>query len=695
MGARPHVAALSISTLPWAVGVYCAVLGAMLLVVPHQFADLWGPIASSKTTFVAIASLVGGVGLLATAVFSPSWRSIRRAHLVAGAALLVVAGSSLRATGLAAAAFHAALGLGTLLGAWWGAPPGDEDARTRPDAFAILIGVASSVFAGVALFSIVRHGSTAAIVAGVALVIAGIGFAATPFIRALHHRSLLHHGLLAFALLALAATWSLPRRSWIELTITIGFGLLVALLPRIRPWFHSHRPPQLRQRVALTLGLAAAAPLVAAITVASQREEAFVEQEELRREQLLAGQIAHETAEYVESYREAVRALAGKPQLLDVAPEQQHELLQSFAAAFPDVLVFALTDARGNITARSDDLPPFSLNDRQLFEAAKAAGTAAQTVVLLPTDPAPQIRLAAAVRDAALEFKGTVSVVMEPKHLQALLQRAWPGEKGRMYLVDDRGRVVLDPRPDGFATLADRATAPPVAAFLENPFAAGSGRFHYGSRVWYAAFTSLPHLSCGVIVERPADLVLAAAHAGRELAFGILLVAIALAAVLGLLTADRLCAPLDALTRAARRLTAGDATAQLPTSPVMEIESLSLAFGAMRESLLARTAERERAESALRASEERLRMLIEGVRDYAIFMTDRSGEILVWNAAADGVMGYRADQIVGQSFTKLYPAEAVTSGEPEQHSRPRATSTASRARAGACGTTGRASGPTP
>ncbi len=67
----------------------------------------------------------------------------------------------------------------------------------------------------------------------------------------------------------------------------------------------------------------------------------------------------------------------------------------------------------------------------------------------------------------------------------------------------------------------------------------------------------------------------------------------------------------------------------------------------------------------LQRSEERFRLLVESVRDYAIFMLDTDGRVLTWNAGAQRFKGYRADEIIGQHFSRFYPAEALASGLPE------------------------------
>jgi PAS domain S-box-containing protein len=66
----------------------------------------------------------------------------------------------------------------------------------------------------------------------------------------------------------------------------------------------------------------------------------------------------------------------------------------------------------------------------------------------------------------------------------------------------------------------------------------------------------------------------------------------------------------------------------------------------------------------LRQSEERFRLLVEGVRDYAIFMLDPDGHILTWNAGAERFKGYCADEIIGSHFSRFYPPEALARGLP-------------------------------
>ncbi|HEU4564056.1 MAG TPA: PAS domain-containing sensor histidine kinase [Gemmatimonadaceae bacterium] len=76
--------------------------------------------------------------------------------------------------------------------------------------------------------------------------------------------------------------------------------------------------------------------------------------------------------------------------------------------------------------------------------------------------------------------------------------------------------------------------------------------------------------------------------------------------------------------------------------------------------------ERRMAEEAMRQNEERFRLLVERVRDYAIFMLDPDGRIASWNAGAEAINGYHEQEIIGRHFSVFYTAEDVASGKPRR-----------------------------
>jgi PAS domain S-box-containing protein len=64
--------------------------------------------------------------------------------------------------------------------------------------------------------------------------------------------------------------------------------------------------------------------------------------------------------------------------------------------------------------------------------------------------------------------------------------------------------------------------------------------------------------------------------------------------------------------------------------------------------------------------EERFRLMVESVKDYAILMLDSEGRVVSWNKGAERINGYRAEEIINQHFSRFYMQEDIQSGKPER-----------------------------
>jgi PAS domain S-box-containing protein len=88
--------------------------------------------------------------------------------------------------------------------------------------------------------------------------------------------------------------------------------------------------------------------------------------------------------------------------------------------------------------------------------------------------------------------------------------------------------------------------------------------------------------------------------------------------------------------------------------------------GVLISSAIRDISERKRADDLLKQSEEGFRLLVECVRDYAIFSLTSDGRVASWNQGAERIKGYRADEIIGRHFSCFYPESDVRAGKPEQ-----------------------------
>jgi len=88
------------------------------------------------------------------------------------------------------------------------------------------------------------------------------------------------------------------------------------------------------------------------------------------------------------------------------------------------------------------------------------------------------------------------------------------------------------------------------------------------------------------------------------------------------------------------------------------IHELSHAMSELQSRVLERT-------RMLSESEQRFRLMVESVVDYAIFMLDSDGRVASWNAGAQRILGYSADEIVGESISQFYSREELERGKPQ------------------------------
>ena len=82
--------------------------------------------------------------------------------------------------------------------------------------------------------------------------------------------------------------------------------------------------------------------------------------------------------------------------------------------------------------------------------------------------------------------------------------------------------------------------------------------------------------------------------------------------------------------------------------------------------------ERKQAEQSLYLSQEELRLLVQSVTDYAIYMVDPEGRVASWNAGAQRIKGYAAEEIIGRHFSDFYTAADRDAGEPQRPRLPEA-----------------------
>ncbi|MGA2534875.1 MAG: sigma 54-interacting transcriptional regulator [Terracidiphilus sp.] len=96
------------------------------------------------------------------------------------------------------------------------------------------------------------------------------------------------------------------------------------------------------------------------------------------------------------------------------------------------------------------------------------------------------------------------------------------------------------------------------------------------------------------------------------------------------------------------------------------LKPLKEASGTLVLSIVRDTTEQHQAQEALRRTDLQLRSLVEGVRDYAIYLLDPEGYVMTWNPGAERIKGYAQEEILGLHFSRFFIQEDVERGKPAE-----------------------------
>ncbi len=596
-------AGLSVDTLQWSLGLLCAGIGAFMLVAPHQFESPPYAFLLSYLPVWGLLGLAAGIALLSVPVTRPGPAATAVIQGIVGMALLGLALGFARAGGWTGFFFYLSLGVGTPF-AW--ERPGTRRARAPAllsgDVLALLLGIGATL-AGLSVLvkGAPGFGSYQGSYQQQRMLIpyfGGIWLVTGPLLvraqlRPLSRRAkAISHLLGGLSLLSFGLLVALPGRAWTGIGIYCGLGLVVTLLPWLRPLLAEVDSAALRTRLSLALALATSVTLILAVAVVTDAEERLAADQVRQMQKVEADSIAQNIADYLDfniARTSAVAALAGRVPM-EAGPQSQ--FLERTRGLYPDVTAFAAASLTGEPLAQTGDLPLDRRTWRRLASEIRRQTEPLLVLRFSRLSGRPLLLLTAGVPGTDGRLAGILLTAFDTTPLSRRIDR--PGS--RVTLADGRGQVI--------ATL-DKAErpVPPLPFHWDGAVLAGRPLQADAS---LAAFASIPRIGWAVAVERPRAAALAGVRRGRDMAFVLLLVCAGLAALAGIVTGRRIAHPLGTLADAVDQLTAGNSNAPVPASAISEVARLAAAFRELRDRLVARTAESERLAAELLARAEAL-----------------------------------------------------------------------------------------
>jgi PAS domain S-box-containing protein len=639
-----------------AVGLLCLLLGALMLVAPHKFEGATYNAVRLTMPVIGVALITGGMMLVGTMVLGVGRLVFIAAHLLAAAPLVVLV------VGLASSgAWQVAILL--LVPAAWivrtAARPPDRSGASLSDgqSLALMLGVQAVSSGAAALVAASWAGGSPRLFTPVGIfsllfVLGGALLVATQLTRLAGTRAAyVVKILLGVVFLGYTILICVPAEATIA---TLNFGIFgLALIAS--PWLRRGKlvdATSLQAQLAVALLGITVAVITSTIAFLGDREERTTVAAQLDVNRALAEAFSANVAEYVEHHQQALRAVASIPGLSQMDPEAQARLLRATTEAYAGVITFSTYDVSGRALARGDGRPPVDSTSDWIRSVAAGEPTSVRTSISTIIGR-PEFADAAPIHDDQQQIVAIVSIVLEASQLVDLLDQS--STRGiQAYIVDADGTVIAHSREEIAQVRPSFAGRESVRLLLTGDERAGSTIDLDGDTELLAGYARVDGVGWGVVVERPVTVALAEARTSREIAYGLLMLAIAVAGAVGVMISRRVTLPLATLSTSVERLAEGDTTAPVPTGGTAEVRALARAFTMMRDRLAERTAEREEALRDARATEETLRRFVEQA-PVATAMLDHEMRYLVASGRWISDYGLEGQDLIGRSHYDVFP----------------------------------------
>ncbi len=409
----------------------------------------------------------------------------------------------------------------------------------------------------------------------------------------------------------------------------------------------------IRQQLLLII-LVIALPSIAIIAKLGieQRKRAIADAYQLT--QLIAERIASEQKYTAAAAEQLLVTLAQMPEVRQRNHAKVQPLLHKLNKLNPSYTNILVADLDGTVWAAVFTPPPSArVDDRRYFRNAVASGQLSSGEYVISKSMAkPVFHFAYPYRDGAGRISGVIIVAFGLDSYQAILKSNTFPDGTNFLLLDHQG-VVLNRAVAPEKIVGRRYTEEALQEMFSGPDESsyrGHGAILQEERFVTYRKLRLPAENEPYMYVRvgvPVKSALADAHAALTKSIALFVSVLGSALLLSYLIGKRsIVDRIGLLQQAAHRLAHGDLQVRVADAvPYGELGSLAESFDAMAHQV----SERDR---EIRQSEARLRSITDSAQD-AILMMDAGGAISYWNPAAETILGYRAEEVMGQNLHLL------------------------------------------
>ena len=295
-------------------------------------------------------------------------------------------------------------------------------------------------------------------------------------------------------------------------------------------------------------------------------------------------------------------------EIKSMIPAQQQPFLKELEEQDEDILIIVVTDADGNLVARSDARmvdTRTNYSDRSYFRALKETGQLVVSESIISKSLGiPGIVIAEPIRDDRQEMVGALLLTVDISALAEHINQTKLGQTGNIFLVNQYGQIIMQSDENVVAENKDVSDWVPVQAVLAKQ--TGWTEYEVDGEKKLAAYSYIPNTGWGLVAEQPLKEALEYVTHVKRTGYIMSVVAALVAAMIGIMLAGKMAKRITNIAALTRQLAAGNLDATILITAEDEIGQLGHAFNSMSAQLKASSIE-------LRDSEERYRSLVENI----------------------------------------------------------------------------------